>query len=76
MAGWVSSALSTPSVGGDKDIALPSTPSDSISSLSFSPLGNLVVAGYWDYGVRCWELQRSTGGTSGPVTNGIAKAEV
>ncbi len=76
MAGWVSSTLTTPPVGSDKDIALPSPPSDSISCISLSPLGNLVVAGCWDNGVRCWELQRQTGATSGPVTNGIAKAEV
>ncbi|PON80992.1 Coatomer beta subunit [Trema orientale] len=37
-------------------------PSDSVSSLSFSPKEDLLVATSWDNEVRCWEIKRS--GTS------------
>ncbi|MCL7050389.1 hypothetical protein MKW94_009730, partial [Papaver nudicaule] len=46
-------------------------PTDSISSLSFSPKGNYLVATSWDNQVRCWEIQRS--GTS---TASAAKAAI
>ncbi|KAH7564664.1 hypothetical protein JRO89_XS09G0003500 [Xanthoceras sorbifolium] len=34
-------------------------PSDSVSSLSFSPKANILVATSWDNQVRCWEISRS-----------------
>ncbi|KAL0422356.1 UNVERIFIED_CONTAM: protein RAE1 [Sesamum latifolium] len=37
-------------------------PSDSVSSLSFSPKANFLVATSWDNQVRCWEVMKS--GTS------------
>eukprot|EP01114_Cavostelium_apophysatum_P017838 TRINITY_DN5388_c0_g1_i1.p1 TRINITY_DN5388_c0_g1~~TRINITY_DN5388_c0_g1_i1.p1 ORF type:complete len:337 (+),score=51.44 TRINITY_DN5388_c0_g1_i1:271-1281(+) len=46
----------------NKDHELNQPPNDSISSLSFSPKGNFLVAGSWDNQVRCWELQSGYGG--------------
>lgn len=34
-------------------------PSDSVSSLSFSPKANYLVATSWDNQVRCWEINKS-----------------
>ncbi|KAH9325662.1 hypothetical protein KI387_005840, partial [Taxus chinensis] len=34
-------------------------PTDSISSLSFSPKANYLVATSWDNHVRCWEIHNS-----------------
>ena len=34
------------------DYTLPSSPSDGISDITFSPAGNLITAGSWDNGVR------------------------
>ncbi|KAH7541966.1 hypothetical protein FEM48_Zijuj02G0023200 [Ziziphus jujuba var. spinosa] len=39
------------------EVAQP--PSDSVSSLSFSPKANYLVATSWDNQVRCWEIMRS-----------------
>ncbi|KAK4424340.1 protein RAE1 [Sesamum alatum] len=41
-------------------------PTDSVSSLSFSPKANFLVATSWDNQVRCWEVTRS-GTTIGTV---------
>ncbi|PQQ12427.1 protein RAE1 [Prunus yedoensis var. nudiflora] len=39
--------------------AVAQPPNDSISSLSFSPKGNILVATSWDNQVRCWEIHQS-----------------
>lgn len=45
----------------NKSYEVQSAPSDSVSSLSFSPKANYLVATSWDNHVRCWEiLQRSS----------------
>lgn len=41
----------------NKDVELPSPPSDSISSLKFSPASNLLVATSWSGQVLCWDVQ-------------------
>ena len=41
----------------NKDIEVTSPPTDSISSLSFSPVANYLVATSWDNQVRCYEIQ-------------------
>ncbi|CAM9803565.1 unnamed protein product, partial [Discosporangium mesarthrocarpum] len=50
------SSFGTPTA--KSDIALPNSPGDGVSDLTFSPTGSLVVASSWDNGVRCWEIQR------------------
>eukprot|EP00698_Gefionella_okellyi_P004941 TRINITY_DN14564_c0_g1_i1.p1 TRINITY_DN14564_c0_g1~~TRINITY_DN14564_c0_g1_i1.p1 ORF type:complete len:343 (-),score=63.68 TRINITY_DN14564_c0_g1_i1:42-1070(-) len=42
----------------NKDFEVPQPPSDSVSSLTWSPKANLFVAGSWDSKVRCWEVQQ------------------
>ncbi|CAM9478127.1 unnamed protein product [Chrysoparadoxa australica] len=44
-----------------QDYQIPSPPSDGVSSLTFSPQGNLLVAGSWDSNVRCWEVNAQQG---------------
>ncbi|KAF3523346.1 hypothetical protein F2Q69_00049897 [Brassica cretica] len=46
----------------NKSFEVTPSPSDSISSLSFSPRADVLVATSWDNQVRCWEISRS--GTS------------
>lgn len=41
----------------NKDVELSNPPSDSISSLSFSPVANYLIATSWDSQVRCYEIQ-------------------
>ncbi len=41
----------------NKDVELTSPPTDGISSLSWSPTANFIVATSWDKNVRCWEVQ-------------------
>ena len=41
----------------NKDIEVTSPPTDSISSLSFSPVANYLVSTSWDNQVRCYEIQ-------------------
>jgi WD40 repeat protein len=48
----------------NKDIEITSPPSDSISSLTWSPAANLLVASSWDNQVRCWEVAQN--GQSAP----------
>jgi hypothetical protein len=43
----------------NKDLEVPQPPSDGISSLSFSPVANHLVATSWDSQVRCWEVSAS-----------------
>lgn len=48
----------------NKSFEVVQPPSDGISSLSFSPKANHLVATSWDNQVRCWEIQQN--GTSVP----------
>ncbi len=41
----------------NKDLELSQPPSESISSLHFSPVANYLVATSWDSQVRCYEVQ-------------------
>lgn len=41
----------------NKDIELTSPPTDSISSLCWSPTANHLIATSWDNQIRCWEVQ-------------------
>ncbi|CAL9056635.1 unnamed protein product [Musa banksii] len=43
-------------VNPNKSLEVLPSPSDSVSSLSFSPKGNYLVATSWDNQVRCWEI--------------------
>jgi len=47
----------------NKSFEIQPNPGDSVSSLSFSPKSNLLVATSWDNQVRCWEI---VGGNSQP----------
>ncbi|AQK40709.1 Protein RAE1 [Zea mays] len=47
----------------NKSFEILPNPGDSVSSLSFSPKSNLLVATSWDNQVRCWEI---VGGNSQP----------
>ncbi|XP_039157874.1 protein RAE1 [Eucalyptus grandis] len=53
-------ALSNPNPNKSYEVVQP--PNDSVSSLSFNPKANFLVATSWDNQVRCWEIVRS--GTS------------
>ncbi|MQM02420.1 hypothetical protein Taro_035195, partial [Colocasia esculenta] len=44
------------SVNPNKSYEVSPSPADSVSSLSFSPKGNYLVATSWDNQVRCWEI--------------------
>ncbi|XP_021813386.1 protein RAE1-like isoform X2 [Prunus avium] len=46
-----------PNPNNSFEVAQP--PDDSISSLSFSPKSNILVATSWDNQVRCWEIHQS-----------------
>ena len=46
----------------NKDMEVVSPPEDGISSLNFSPVGNMLVATSWNNQVRCWQVQSN--GTS------------
>jgi len=39
------------------DVAVNQSPTEPISSLSFSPTSNHFVAGSWDKHIRCWDIQ-------------------
>uniref|UniRef100_A0A7N2MZ14 Protein RAE1 n=1 Tax=Quercus lobata TaxID=97700 RepID=A0A7N2MZ14_QUELO len=52
--------VSNPNPNNSFEVGQP--PNDSVSSLSFSPKANFLVATSWDSQVRCWEITR--GGTS------------
>ena len=49
--GNTSTAVNT-SAAGDKDVEIPEPPTDSISSLSFSPQADYLAIGSWDNSVR------------------------
>ncbi|KAJ8622949.1 hypothetical protein MRB53_031478 [Persea americana] len=40
----------------NKSVEVTQPPTDSVSSLCFSPKGNFLVATSWDNQVRCWEI--------------------
>ncbi|KAH9715607.1 protein RAE1 [Citrus sinensis] len=48
----------------NKSIEVSQPPSDSVSSLCFSPKANILVATSWDNQVRCWEISRSGTGVA------------
>ncbi|KAK9096818.1 hypothetical protein Sjap_022315 [Stephania japonica] len=50
----------------NKSVEVVQPPTDSVSSLCFSPKANFLVATSWDNQVRCWEIVRS-GTTIGSV---------
>jgi len=43
----------------NNDFEVASPPTDGVSSLSFSPRANLLVATSWDNQVRCWDVQQN-----------------
>ncbi|KAG8086883.1 hypothetical protein GUJ93_ZPchr0010g11075 [Zizania palustris] len=53
----------TTNANPNKSFEVLPNPGDSVSSLSFSPKSNLLVATSWDNQVRCWEI---VGGGSQP----------
>ena len=50
-------ASTTSNYNANKDVEVSSPPPDSISSLSFSPVANYLIATSWDNQVRCYEIQ-------------------
>ncbi|XP_059636369.1 protein RAE1 [Cornus florida] len=55
----------------NKSFEVIQPPSDSVSSLSFSPKANHLVATSWDNQVRCWEIMRS-----GTTVSSVPKASM
>lgn len=49
-----------PNPNPNKSIEVNQPPTDSVSSLNFSPKSNLLVATSWDNQVRCWEVARDS----------------
>lgn len=43
----------------NKDFEVQQPPSDSISSLAWSPKANMLVSGSWDNEVRCWKVEQN-----------------
>ncbi|WJX26296.1 Poly(A)+ RNA export protein rae1 [Trifolium repens] len=56
MSNFLTNSSSNPNP--NKSIEVNQPPTDSISSLNFSPKSNLLVATSWDNQVRCWEVAR------------------
>uniref|UniRef100_A0A7N0R8F9 Uncharacterized protein n=1 Tax=Kalanchoe fedtschenkoi TaxID=63787 RepID=A0A7N0R8F9_KALFE len=52
-------SASTGNHNPNKSVEVTQPPSDSVSSLCFSPKANLLVATSWDNQVRCWEVVQS-----------------
>ncbi|XP_041017620.1 protein RAE1 isoform X1 [Juglans microcarpa x Juglans regia] len=68
------SAFGTPTAPNpnpNKSFEVAQPPSDSVSSLSFSPKANYLVATSWDNQVRCWEIMHS-----GAVVGSTPKASI
>jgi len=59
----------------NKDTEVASPPTDSISSLCFSPKANHLIATSWDNYVRCWEVTPQQG-PGGVVPQSVPKAAV
>nr|CAN60438.1 hypothetical protein VITISV_035178 [Vitis vinifera] len=55
----------------NKSIEVAQPPTDSVSSLKFSPKANFLVATSWDNQVRCWEITRD-----GATTGSVPKASI
>ncbi|KAJ6934270.1 hypothetical protein NC651_009339 [Populus alba x Populus x berolinensis] len=64
-------AAATANTNPNKSIEVSHPPSDSVSSLSFSPKANFLVATSWDNQVRCWEITRN-----GTNVGSVAKASI
>ncbi|CAN1121454.1 Protein RAE1 [Linum perenne] len=52
-------ATSATNTNPNKSFEVIQPPTDSVSSLSFSPKANYLVATSWDNQVRCWEITRN-----------------
>lgn len=50
-------AFGTAAHNPNKDVEVPSPPSDGVSSLKFSPASNLLVATSWSGQALCWDVQ-------------------
>ncbi|KAK6156892.1 hypothetical protein DH2020_011140 [Rehmannia glutinosa] len=61
----------TTNANPNRSTEVVSPPSDSVSSLCFSPKANFLVATSWDNQVRCWEVQKS-----GTTVNTVPKASI
>ncbi|XP_058098477.1 protein RAE1-like isoform X5 [Magnolia sinica] len=57
LSGFNASASANPNPNKSFEVVQP--PTDSVSSLSFCPKGNYLVATSWDNQVRCWEILRT-----------------
>ncbi|KAG2396279.1 Protein RAE1-like protein [Vigna angularis] len=55
----MSNFLSNTNPNPNKSFEVNQPPTDSVSSLSFSPKANFLVATSWDNQVRCWEVARN-----------------
>ncbi|XP_061363268.1 protein RAE1-like isoform X2 [Gastrolobium bilobum] len=55
----MSNFLTNTNSNPNKSFEVNQPPTDSVSSLSFSPKANLLVATSWDNQVRCWEVARN-----------------
>ncbi|KAL8136506.1 hypothetical protein V2J09_002507 [Rumex salicifolius] len=55
----------------NKSAEIAQPPSDSVSSLSFSPKANFLIATSWDNQVRCWEVMKS-----GTTISSVPKAAI
>lgn len=55
----------------NKSVEVAHPPTDSVSSLNFSPKGNFLVATSWDNQVRCWEITKN-----GSTLGSVAKASI
>ncbi|KAG9160136.1 hypothetical protein Leryth_015035 [Lithospermum erythrorhizon] len=57
------SAFGSPAIASNtnpnKSAEVAQPPTDSVSSLSFSPKSNHLIATSWDNQVRCWEIMKS-----------------
>ncbi|XP_038683535.1 protein RAE1-like [Tripterygium wilfordii] len=57
MSAFASTSSGNPNPNKSFEVSQP--PNDSVSSLSFSPKSNILVATSWDNQVRCWEIVHS-----------------
>lgn len=51
-----SSATNNTNTPAEKDIEVANPPTDSISSVSFSPVADYLAVGSWDNNVSGWDL--------------------
>ncbi|KAK2403939.1 Transducin/WD40 repeat superfamily protein [Trifolium repens] len=51
-------------INPNKSHEVTQPPTDSVSSLSFSPKANFLIATSWDNQVRCWEISKNHGRTA------------